>query len=110
MWGKPGIGRGAFAAVVVVLLALPLLGAHAAPGDGGVDAAPAGAAPPRPGRDPRRVWRPDAVRRVPAWVGRTAKDRYVVNLRDDAPDPGAVADELARTQGRAGIGGRIRAA
>src|SRR5688572_26601084 len=50
----------------------------------------------RPKEDRPTVWPADAVRRTPAWVMRSVRNRYIVDLRDDAPvAPGAFADRLA---------------
>lgn len=86
-------------AFVLVLFGVPLLAARSEPG--GVAAMPAQQGTPvrQPANEATPVSWPDAVRRVPAWVRESVRDRYIVTLRDGAPDPGAFADELAHTHG-----------
>ena len=94
------MSRGAIRTLVLVLLVIPLLAAPLALVDGAsVRVNMSAPSDPQPDRQARRVWRPDAVRRVPASVSRSAENRYFVTLHDDAPDPGEVADKLARTHG-----------
>jgi hypothetical protein len=48
----------------------------------------------------QRVWWTDSVGRgLPRWVYAPEGHDYIVTVRQDAPDPGLVADELARTHG-----------